>query len=72
MEMTGHPGNTLRELTELKKTWRQQDFIFTAAQQERYELLLQMRRSHVNYWRENGMMWVGPSNAGKTLEEVSN
>jgi len=46
----------LRELQELKKTWRDQDFLFTKDQQSRYDELLMLRRAFVTYWYENGMV----------------
>lgn len=56
----------LHELQALRKEWRRQDFRFTLEQQERYNLLLQLRRTRVNQLRENGQVWVGPSTAGQT------
>ena len=44
---------------------------YTREQQERYDLLTELRRSHVKYYYENEMVWIGPSKAGKPLEEVS-
>lgn len=60
---------TLIELAELKKTLRRQDFKFTPDQQERYDLLLSLRRLHVAEYYEDGNVWVGPSLAGKKLDE---
>ena len=48
----------LRELQELKKTWREQDFLFTKEQQSRYDELLMLRRAFVTYWYENDMVHV--------------
>jgi len=61
--------STLIELTELKKTYRKQDFKFTQDQRQRYDLLLELRRSHVAEYYEDGLVWIGPSMAGKKLEE---
>ena len=60
---------TLIELAELKKTLRRQDFKFTPDQQERYDLLLSLRRLHVSEYYEDGRVWIGPSLAGKKLDE---
>ena len=60
---------TLIELAELKKTLRRQDFKFTPDQQERYDLLLSLRRAHVAEYYEDGKVWIGPSLAGKRLDE---
>ena len=55
----------LHELQALRKEWRRQDFRFTPDQQQRYEVLVQLRRARVNELRENGQVWVGPSTAGQ-------
>ena len=56
----------LHELQVLRKEWRRQDFRFTIEQEQRYEILVQLRRTRVNQLRENGQVWVGPSTAGQT------
>ena len=63
-------STVLKEMQTLRKSWRDQNFHFTKEQEERYNELLVLRRAFVTYWKENGMVWVGPSNAGKTVEEV--
>ena len=37
----------LRQMQELRKLWRQQDFRYTREQKEQYEMLLQLRRARV-------------------------
>ena len=61
--------STLIELAEMKKTYRKQDFKFTQDQRQRHDLLLELRRSHVAEYYEDGRVWIGPSMAGKKLEE---
>ncbi len=61
--------STLIELAELKKTYRKQDFKFTQDQRQRYDLLLSLRRSHVFEYYEDQRVWIGPSMAGKKLDE---
>jgi hypothetical protein len=51
-------SQVLRELKELKVTWREQDLLLTKEQQERYDELLMLRRAFVTYWYENGMVHV--------------
>ena len=63
-------STVLKEIQTLRKSWRDQNFYFTKEQEERYNELLELRRAFVTYWKENGMVWVGPSNAGKTVEEA--
>jgi len=62
-------NQTILELQQLQKQWRQQDFKYTKEQQQRYDFLLSFRREQVNKFYEDGQAWVGPSEAGKRLEE---
>ena len=62
-------SETLRELQSLQKQWRKQDFKYTKEQQERYDGLLAFRREQVNKFYEDGNVWIGPSLAGKPLDE---
>jgi len=50
----------LTELNEMKKVLKNQNFTFTKEQKSRYDELLELRRAFVTYWKENGMVWVGP------------
>lgn len=59
----------LRELTEMKKTYKDQNFSFTGSQREKYDLLLELRRVRVKSFYDDGRVWIGPSNAGKPAEE---
>ena len=62
----------IRELQELRKVWRENNFNWTKEQQERYDELLTLRKAFIAYWEENGLVWKGPSNVGKattTAEE---
>lgn len=68
-ELQGNPREVLLELAQLRKEYRRQNFQFTREQKEQYDLLTELRRSHVKYYYENDMVWVGPSTAGKALAE---
>ena len=62
----------LRELQELRKEWRDNNFTYTKSQQARYEELMTLRRAFIQHWQEQGLVWKGPSNVGKattTAEE---
>ena len=59
----------LRSLTDMKKVYKDQNFSFNKEQQERYDLLLDLRRQRVTQLKEEGRVWVGPSDAGKVKEE---
>ena len=43
----------LRELQELRKTWRVQNFSYTKSQQSRYDELMMLRRAFIQHWKEN-------------------
>ena len=53
------------ELQALRKTWRAQNLRFTSEQQQRYDVLVELRRARVSQLREEGRVWVGPSKAGE-------
>ena len=55
----------IRELQELRKVWRDNNFNWTKEQQARYDELLTLRKAFIAYWEENGLVWKGPSNVGK-------
>lgn len=59
----------LRELTEMKKTYTDQNFSFTGSQREKYNLLLELRRARVKSFYDDSRVWIGPSDAGKPKEE---
>jgi len=59
----------LRSLTDMKKVYKDQNFKFSKEQQERYDLLLELRRQRITQLKEEGRVWVGPSDAGKVKEE---
>ena len=48
---------------------RHQGLVWTPEQKERYAELLELRRAFVKHWYEEGKVWVGPSQAGKSKEE---
>jgi hypothetical protein len=57
--MTEHIPNVLPYIKELKDTWRRQDFTFTKAQQEEYDLLLATRRERVKQFYAEGRVFRG-------------
>jgi hypothetical protein len=50
-------SQVLREIQELKKTWRFQNFNFTKEQQSKYDELIELRRAFVSYWYENKLVF---------------
>ena len=61
--------NVLPHIQELKNTWRRQDFKFTAAQQEEYDILMEARRERVKYFYENDMVCKISKSAMDKLKE---
>ena len=59
----------LRSLTDMKKLYKDQNFTFSKDQQEKYNLLLELRRQRVISFYKDGRVWVGPSEAGKPKGE---
>ena len=61
--------NVLPHLNELKETFRRQDFKFTPAQQEQYDILLQARRERVKKHYEEGKVCTISKSAQDKLKE---
>ena len=53
------PALVLKEMKELKESWRKQGFSYTKDQQTRYEELLKLRRERVQYFVKNGIVSKG-------------
>jgi hypothetical protein len=62
-------SSVLRSLTDMKKVYKDQNFFFSKEQQERYDVLLELRRNRVVSFYKDSRVWVGPSEAGKVKEE---
>lgn len=56
-------SDILRELQQLRKIWREQDFNLTPSQQARYDELLLLRRAFVSHWQQNGQVWTAADRA---------
>lgn len=48
----------LRQMQDLRKAWKAQDFRYTREQKEQYEMLLQLRRARVAQFYEEGKVAV--------------
>ena len=53
------PADVLKEMKELRESWRKQSFHYTTEQQKRYDELLRLRRERVQYFLKNGMVSKG-------------
>ena len=50
-------STVLREMQELRETWKRQSFHFSQEQQKRYDELKEMRRQRVNEMYENNLVY---------------
>ena len=53
------PAEVIKEMKELRESWRKQSFHYTNEQQKRYDELLKLRRERVNYFIKNGLVSKG-------------
>ena len=60
------PALVLKEMRELRESWRKQGFSYTIDQQKRYDELLKLRRERVKSFYANDRVWKGPK---KTVEK---
>ena len=57
------PAQVLKEINELRETWRKQNFYFTNEQQAQFDRLKQLRRDRVKYFYANGLVSKGSAKA---------
>jgi len=60
------PALVLKEMKELRESWRKQSFHYTNEQQKRYDELLKLRRERVKMFHDTGRVQKG---AKKTVEK---
>jgi len=53
------PSQVIKELAELRESWRKQSFSYTEEQQKQYDKLIQLRRERVKYFYDNGLVSKG-------------
>tara|TARA_B100000287_G_scaffold199060_1_gene188089 strand:+ start:807 stop:1016 length:210 start_codon:yes stop_codon:yes gene_type:complete len=53
------PSEILKQLAELRETYRKQGFKYNSEQKATYDKLIQLRRARVKYFYENDMVWKG-------------
>tara|TARA_B100000287_G_scaffold64755_1_gene56241 strand:+ start:848 stop:1057 length:210 start_codon:yes stop_codon:yes gene_type:complete len=54
------PALVLKEMQELRESWRKQGFHYTTEQQKRYDELLKIRRKRVKWFHDNDRVQKGP------------
>lgn len=66
------PALVLKEMKELRESWRKQGFSYNVEQQKRYDELLKLRRERVKWFHDNDRVQKGPKKAvEKPAEEDS-
>ena len=53
------PAQVLKELAEMRKTYKDQGFSYNQEQQEQYDKLRQLRYERVSYFLKNGIVSKG-------------
>ena len=53
------PALVLKEMRELRESWRKQGFSYTIEQQKRYDELLKLRRARVKWIHDNDRVQKG-------------
>lgn len=64
--------NVLPHLEDLRKIWKQQNFVFTKDQQEQYDLLVQTRRERVAQFYAEDRVFKGPYIPKEKRQEQQN
>ena len=63
------PAEVLYQMREMRDTWREQDFRFTADQQAKYDDLKAQRRDRIQYFYDNDLEQKGPKVVKKVEAE---
>ncbi len=71
-QVTEQVPNVLPHLEDLRKIWRQQNFVFTKDQQEQYDLLVQTRRERVSQFYAEDRVFKGPYIPKEKRQEQQN
>ncbi len=51
------PSQVIKQLNELRETWRRNNLKFTSEQQAEFDRLKELRRKRVKYFHDNGLVW---------------
>ncbi len=63
-------SQVLKDLQQLRKEWRLQNFSWTSEQKKKYDELTLERREIVKDYYANDKVWIGPSNIKLNSKEV--
>ena len=59
------PPEVLKQLAELRESWKRQSFTYTKEQQAQYDKLIELRRERVKYFHDNGLVNKGGKQSTK-------
>ena len=65
------PAQILKEINELRESWRRNNFVFTSEQRAEFDRLKDLRRKRVKYFHDNGLVWkagMAKTNPPKTKD----
>ena len=62
-------SQNLKELRQLRKEWRLQNFSWSSEQKKKYDELITERREIVKGYYKNDRVWIGPSSIKNGVKE---
>ena len=51
------PAQILKEINELRESWRRNNFVFTSEKRAEFDRLKDLRKKRVKYFHDNGLVW---------------
>ena len=60
------PAQVLKEINELRESWRRNNFVFTSEQRAEFDRLKDLRKKRVKYFHDNDLVFKG---AAKKLDK---
>ena len=61
------PPQVIKQLNELRESWKKQSFTYTKEQQIKYDQLIKLRRERVKYFHDNDLVSKGSKKVDKTV-----
>ena len=61
------PPEVIKQLNELRESWKKQSFSYTKEQQIKYDQLIKLRRERVKYFHDNDLVSKGSKKVDKTV-----
>ena len=61
------PPEVIKQLNELRESWKNQSFTYTKEQQIKYDQLIKLRRERVKYFHDNDLVSKGSKKVDKTV-----